>query len=474
MSELIELTVGEVAHGGWCVARAGNDPAGHVVFVRHALPGERVRARITARTARFARADAVDILDASPDRVQPPCPFAGPGMCGGCDWQHAAPSAQRGIKAAVVGQQLRRIAGIDHVVKVEPLPGDDGGLGWRTRVTYAVGDDGLAGLRKHRSHEIVPVTECPIAHPAVNDLGVPRRRWHGAAAVQAVTTTTGERAVIVTDGGGPGGRQARQRGKRLARSASRYGSASSPGGDRPERPQAARHAATGHGNLAKVAADIGAQAGAAVLRSRAAGHFELIHGRPWLHERAAGRDWRLHPGTFWQVHPGAADALAAAVMSALAPASGDGVLDLYSGAGLFSGVLAAAVRPGGWVSAVEASQSAVRDARRNLRDLPEVRIRRGRVGDVLAAGSADPAAVAGLAVLDPPRAGAGAEVSQRLARPGPGMSLRRVAYVSCDPATLARDLAVFLRYGWRLDALRGFDAFPMTHHVECVATLVRA
>ena len=472
MSELIELTVGEVAHGGWCVARAGNDPAGHVVFVRHALPGERVRARITGRTARFARADAVDILDASPDRVQPPCPFAGPGRCGGCDWQHAAPSAQRGLKAAVVEQQLRRIAGIERVVNVEPLPGDDGGLGWRTRVSYAVGDDGVAGLRKHRSHEIIPVAECPIAHPAVNDLGVPRQRWHGAAAVQAVTTTTGERAVIVTDSGGHGGRQARNRGRRVSGSVSRDDSAS-PGGDTPEPPRAARHAAAGYGDLAKVAADIGARAGVAVLRSRAPGHFELIRGSPWLHERAAGRDWRLHPGTFWQVHPGAADALAAAVTSALAPASGDGVLDLYSGAGLFSGVLAAAIRPGGWISAIEASESAVRDARHNLRGLPEVRIRRGRVGDALAAGPADPTAAAGLAVLDPPRAGAGTDVSQWLARHGPGMSLRRVAYVSCDPATLARDLAVFLRHGWRLEALRGFDAFPMTHHVECVATLVR-
>ncbi len=335
MTELIELTVGEVAHGGWCVARLGNDPAGHVVFVRHALPGERVRARITGRTARFARADAVDILDASPDRVNPPCPFAGPGRCGGCDWQHAAPEAQRGLKAAVVRQQLRRIAGIEHVVKVEPLPGDDGGLGWRTRITFAVGDDGLAGLRKHRSHEIVPVAECPIAHPAINDLGVPRRRWPGAAAVQAVATTTGERALIVTDRRGPGAR--RRPGARANRgpgNVSRYDSAS-PRGDPPALPQAppaARHAAAGYGNLAEVAADIGAQAGVVVLRSRTPGRFQPIHGRPWLHERAAGRDWRLHPSTFWQVHPGAADALAAAVTGALRPAPGDGVLDLYSGA----------------------------------------------------------------------------------------------------------------------------------------------
>ncbi len=106
--QLVELEVGDVAQGGWCVAR---EPGGRVVLVRHTLPGERVVARLTEETARFARAEATAILEPSPDRAEPPCPHARPGGCGGCDWQHASLAAQRRLKAAVIAQQLRRIAG---------------------------------------------------------------------------------------------------------------------------------------------------------------------------------------------------------------------------------------------------------------------------------------------------------------------------------------------------------------------------
>ncbi|MGH3407410.1 MAG: class I SAM-dependent RNA methyltransferase, partial [Streptosporangiaceae bacterium] len=199
---MLELTVGEAVHGGWCVARP--DDRGQVVFVRHALPGERVRAAITQVTAKLARADAVEILDPSPDRVAPPCPHARPGGCGGCDWQHASLPAQRQLKAAVVRQQLARIAGLDREVTVEALPGDQPdaaapGLGWRTRVSFAVGPDGRAGLHQHRSHKIVHVGECPIAHAEVNDVGVTAQTWPGAASVQAAAVPeTGERGVLVT------------------------------------------------------------------------------------------------------------------------------------------------------------------------------------------------------------------------------------------------------------------------------------
>jgi tRNA/tmRNA/rRNA uracil-C5-methylase (TrmA/RlmC/RlmD family) len=195
--DLLELTVGEAVHGGWCVARPAS---GLVIFVRHALPGERVRAVITQTTSRLARADATEILDASADRVQPPCPHARPGGCGGCDWQHASLPAQ----AAVVRQQLRRIAGIDRDVSVEPMPGDETGLGWRTRVKYAVGPGGTAGLRRHRSHDVLEVGDCPIAHPLVIGAAATRRTWPGAAWVEvAAAPGSGQRAVI-TDRQVPG------------------------------------------------------------------------------------------------------------------------------------------------------------------------------------------------------------------------------------------------------------------------------
>src|SRR5262252_1189825 len=169
---MLDLAVGEVVHGGWCVSR--QDDTGWVIFVRHALPGELVRAVVTQSTARFARADAVEILRPSPDRVAAPCPYARPGGCGGCDWQHASLPAQRALKSAVISQQLSRIAGIDRAVTVEPVPGDADGLGWRSRVRFAVDGGGRAGLYRHRSHEIVPVSDCLIAHPLVRQAAVTR------------------------------------------------------------------------------------------------------------------------------------------------------------------------------------------------------------------------------------------------------------------------------------------------------------
>ena len=435
--QLIEVTTVDVAHGGWCVARPDDGP---VVFVRHALPGETVRARVTDVTSRLARAEAIEILAASPDRVEAPCPHARPGGCGGCDWQHATLPAQRALKAAVLRQQLRRLAGLDREVTVEPLPGDEepgAGLGWRTRVQFAVRPDGVAGLRAHRSHEVIDIGECLIAQPGITELGLTARRWPGTSSVEAlVATGSGERAVIVSP------------------------AALRPGGIRPAgHPRGRRRAAPGR-----------------TLEPTA---LTPVRGRAYLSQHAAGRDWRVSAGAFWQVHPGAADALTDAVMTALEPRPGDVALDLYCGAGLFAGVLAPAVGPGGTVAGVEADAAAVRDARHNLRPWPWARVHKGDVAAVLRRGGSPVQPGAGgaalpparLVVADPPRSGLAREVIEYLGATGHGAA--RFAYVSCDPATLARDIGLLMARGWVLDGLRAFDAFPMTHHVECVATLLR-
>jgi tRNA/tmRNA/rRNA uracil-C5-methylase (TrmA/RlmC/RlmD family) len=457
--------VGEVAHGGWCVAREPGDASeggGRVVFVRHALPGERVLARVTDATARFARADAVQVLTASPDRVEPGCPHARPGGCGGCDWQHASLDAQRRLKAAVISQQLRRIAGMEREVTVEPLPGEGDGLHWRTRVRFAVRPDGAAGLRKHRSHDVVGIGACAIAHPLVAQAEVTGQRWEGATAVEvAVAPGSAERALIITP---VTGRRPASRPPRAAAAAPAQPPAR-PQPGRPERPRT--------GGRQEPAADRyaswGERAADSVLSVAGSGRLTPLKGPGFLHQVAAGRTWRVSAGAFWQVHPGAADALAGAVLDVLCPQPADVALDLYCGAGLFAGVLAAAVGPAGTVVGVEADHAAVRDARHNLRDTPWARVYRGDAAAVLARGGWP---AAGLAVLDPPRTGAARPVIERLLTGPAASGLRRVAYVSCDPATLARDLAVFAEFGWQLAALRAFDAFPMTHHVECVAALL--
>jgi tRNA/tmRNA/rRNA uracil-C5-methylase (TrmA/RlmC/RlmD family) len=382
----LEVEVGPVAHGGHCVARH----EGRVLFVRHALPGERVRVVVTDGHdgSPYWRADAVQVIDASADRVEPPCPWAGPGRCGGCDWQHASLPAQRSLKAAVVREQLSRLAGLDLHVTVEEVAGDLQGLGWRTRVQFAVADDGTPGLRRHRSHEVVPVDHCRIAHPLVDEAGVTGRRWPGVSSVEvAVSPATGERLVL------PDGR--------------------------------------GQGALTEVVGE---------------------------------RSFRVSSGGFWQVHPGAATTLLAAVLDGLDPQPGESVLDLYCGVGLFAADLAERVGPTGRVTAVETDRVAVEDARHNVSGLAGVRLERGRVDHVLRRlrlGRAD------LVVLDPPRSGAGRAVVDLLSR----VRARRIVYVACDPAALARDLRYFGDRGYGVTGLRAFDLFPMTAHVECVAVL---
>ena len=412
LADLVELVVGDPAAGGGCVARA---PDGRVVFVRHSLPGERVVARVTAETAHYLRADAVEVRTASPERVAPPCPAAGPGGCGGCDYQHVALDAQRRLKGRLVEVQLERLGGLRRQVEVEALPGSPDGLGWRTRVRFAADRAGNLGLHRHRSHELVPLGSCPLAAPEVAALDVVGRRWPGARHVEvlAVDTPDAPSALVTVDAPRP-----------LPRS-----------------------------TLPRLGAGVGLTVAG---RSR--------HGAGHVVATAGGRRYVVSAGAFWQVHRAAADALVAAVLDLLDPRPGEHVADLYAGVGLFSVPLGAAVGPRGKVIAVERHRAASADLVTNTALLPAVEVRVGAVepSSVLDGDRLD------LVVLDPPRAGAGTAVMAALDARRP----RAVAYVACDPASFARDARVLLHAGWSLAALRAFDAFPMTEHVELVALLV--
>jgi tRNA/tmRNA/rRNA uracil-C5-methylase (TrmA/RlmC/RlmD family) len=391
VGEQYVVTAERIAHGGFVVARHD----GVVVFVRHALPGERVVVEVTEGDdrSRFLRADAVEVIEASPDRVPPPCPFSGPGRCGGCDFQHVAVPAQRELKAAVVREQMERLAGLDVDPTVHPVPGDTAGLGWRTRVQFAVDAEGRPGLRKHRSHDLEYVDHCPIGHPRLP--WVTDRGWPDAQQVEALVSGSGEQLRLVSASDGA----------------------------------------------------------------------TFADGPVELHERALGRSWQVTGSGFWQVHPGAPEALVRAVIDGLEPHPGERAVDLYAGVGLFSAALADRVGRSGQVSAVESDRVAVEDARLNLADLPQVQVVADRVDRALRRGLLGKRV--DLVVLDPPRTGARRNVVEAVAALRP----RAVAYVACDPAALARDVAIFAERGYRLRSLEGFDIFPMTHHVECVALL---
>lgn len=347
-----ELEIGNVGHGGFCVGRLD----GRVVFVRHSLPGERVRVRITEGGTgdRFLRADAVEVLEPSPHRVTPPCPYAGPGRCGGCDWQHASLEHQRELKAAVVHEQLDRLAGLDvEGIVVEPLDGTgpDDGLDWRTRVEFAVTEDGHAGLRRHRSHEVEVIDDCLIATRPVIASGVLTTSWEGCTGVDVVDASELEEAVLVP-----------------------------------------------------LHADGTAGADPTVL--------ELVAFEDWEH------GFEVAARGFWQVHPGAATTFLSEVVEMLDPVEGEHALDLYCGVGLFAAGLGDAVGESGHVLAIEADAKAVDHALDNLAEHANVEVRQGRVDAVL--GQAARGGIgADLVVLDPPRSGAGRRVMEQIAQLGP-------------------------------------------------------
>ena len=355
------VAVGPIAHGGHAVAHAD----GRTLFVRYALPGERVRVRVTQVARRIVRADAVEVLEPSADRVVPPCPVFGPGGCGGCDFQHATPAAQRGLKERVLADCLSRIgrmpaeesAALD--LRVRELPGHPDALRWRTRVGWATGPDGVVGLRRHRSHDVVAVDDCLIAVPE----------------------------------------------------------ASRPGSKQPT----------------------------------------------FVEHVVRDRRWRVPGDGFWQVHPQAADAFVDAVLRLAEPKPGESWWDLYSGAGLFAAFVGQAVGTDGSVDAVEADAAANRSARRALHDLPQVHLHAADVRTWLSTAPGRPDGV----VLDPPRAGAGPAIVDAIAE----RAVPRVVYVACDPAALARDVALLRAHGYHLAVVEAYDAFPMTHHIETIALL---
>lgn len=412
----VELDIGPVAHGGHCVARFD----GRVVFVRLALPGERALVRITeAKRGSFCRGEAIEVLRADPRRVPAPCVHFHPGGCGGCDFQHADGSLQRELKAVVVGEQLRRLAGIERDVEVQELPG--GGFGWRSRVRWALdaeGRIGPRGVRSHRVEGVNPAAPCLIAAAELTPL---------AAAVDVLPGVRPPRR----------GRQTR-------------------GAD--HRPAGGRGTNRGAGALPEVA----------LCRDAAGRSTATWIGLPStvVAERALGREFSVAADGFWQAHVHAADVLATAVTEAIADQNlqGRSAWDLYAGVGLFSEVLCRAVGPDGSVVSVESDELAGQLAADNLIGHPQASVRVGKVEHVLA----ELEQPVDVVVLDPPRGGAGPALCAAIARRTPSV----IVYVACDPAALARDTAALAGAGYRLDTLQAFDAFPQSQHVECVARYI--
>ncbi|MBP2452896.1 class I SAM-dependent RNA methyltransferase [Mycolicibacterium lutetiense] len=406
MTELT-LTTGPAANGGSCVARHD----GRVVFVRYALPGETVRAKVLDERGSYWHAEVVEVIEASPDRIDPLCSIAGVDGAGCCDLAFAEPGAARRLKGSVVANQLARLGGYtwrdEQTAVAEPV-GAGEVRGWRTRVRLDTSADGRAGFHRYHSAELVTDLRCGQLPAELID-GLAEMRWTPGSHVHVVLDADGRRHVVQS---GP---------KAAGRKGSRGGT--------PK-------------NATRVVE----------------GEYEAV-------QRIGGRQWMLPVTAFWQAHRDAAALYSGLVADWSGLQPGMTAWDLYGGAGVFAAALAEQVGPDGQVLTVDTSRGASRAARSALADLPWVSVVTDSVRRALSAQSGR----ADVVVLDPPRTGAGREVIDALA----ATEVPRVIHIGCEAASFARDVGLYLRHGYTVEELRVFDSFPLTHHVECIAVLTR-
>lgn len=444
--DLLELDISDVAHGGVFVARH----EGRVVFVEGAIPGERVQVQLTDTSKpAFWRADVVDVRDASSHRR--PHVWAAADVSvppadrpGGADFGHIDLAHQRVLKKQVLDDALARFGGIeDPETTLSPAggPGESEGsdaLRWRTRVSLHVDDAGRIGAFAARSHRVIPTPDLPLATAEIEEVA---------------------RSLA---GFGPGRIDLLQPADGRVRAIARPQPAPSP---RPETGRASQHGGRGRR---------GAQ-----RRPRAVRPPADPAAREAVTEIVGDRAFSVDAGGFWQVHRLAAATLSAAVRDALREVGGidPGAqhLDLYGGVGLFAAALADAGGSTTRVTSVESDARATEHAGVNLAEWVGARAETDRADRYLArllaeASAAERARLSrGTVLLDPPRAGAGREVADRIAELSPAS----VVYVACDPVALARDLRTFRGHGYDPVRIDAFDLFPHSHHVEAVAVLAR-
>ena len=381
VGDRITVEIGPIAHGGHFIARH----KGQVIFVRYGITGEEAVVEITSTSSKLARGDAIEILKASEDRVVPPCKYAVPGGCGGCDFQHIEISAQLELKRSVIREQFSRLGRIEidlDVLPVEPT----NGLHWRTRMDFAISKNGKPGLYSARSKEVTEIDKCLIAVEAINDPTMFARNWKGEDRLEVAVSSSGEKNVS------RGGRS--------------------------------------------------------------------ISGPTQLHEVVGEHTYEISPTSFWQSHSAAPQTLTKLVMDLMALRPGDQVCDLYGGVGLFTAPMAEDVGDIGKVHLIESSHRATQDALKIFEKKKNVAVHSGRVEQKLPLINR-----VDVILLDPPRTGAGEMVIKQMLAKKP----RTIVYVSCDPASMARDARALEEGGYHLNHIVGFDLFPMTQHVECVA-----
>ena len=435
----MKLTIEKVIYGGQGLARMPADDAasgGLSVFVPLTLPGETVEAEITQEHRGYSVAAARQILDASEFRVTAPCPWFA--TCGGCQLQHGAYSYQVELKREMLQESLTR-AGVHDLPEITALSGEPLRYRNRIRLQMQTRPEFAIGYRQAKSHRMTAIEGCPIAAPLLERC-IAVVRTLGADGIVPVDaqeieflTNHGQSELFVTTWARPHAGKREKAYQLFFENLQR------------EVPQlmGAQMLVTDQGKIRMPRAP-------------------LQWGLQSVNYRVAGRDYAVSAGSFFQVNFTLLDRFVAAV---LGNESGDLAWDLYAGVGLFSVALAERFPR---VIAVESSAAACKDLRHNLRGTRAEYVQASTMNFLRQAISLKQE-IPDLILLDPPRAGAGVEAAKLLADLGP----RRIVYVSCDPATLGRDLGALIQSGYRLLRLQLVDMFPQTYHLETIATLQR-
>ncbi len=454
-----ELDLTDLAYGGDAVGRY----EGRAVFVPGALPGERARVRLIRERANYARAELLEVLRASPDRVEPRYPELSDS--GGFQWQHIAYPAQVAWKTRIVRQLLMRIGKFSEppVLPAIGMPTSADTWRYRTVAQFAIAPDGAIGFRRAESHDVLDMPECPIVHPQLDTLYQLIRQWirdrWGARAYDFTERFT-LRVAVGAPGeksSGPlamaGGHSYRGSGGALLTIEARPGAPFESEGGPDTVASALRMAVPG---LAGV-----------VILGLPVGRGRITAGQDFVHDQVLTHVYRISAGSFFQVNPTQTPVLVERAMEALRPLPRDVALDGYSGVGLFSLFLADRVER---VIAIESQPSAVADARESARlnGLNNVWAYEGVLERVIGVMRRQRERV-DIALVDPPRAGCLPRALNELTAIGP----RTLVYVSCDPSTLARDLRLICDSGYRLTTVQPVDMFPYTSHIECVAACER-
>jgi 23S rRNA (uracil1939-C5)-methyltransferase len=401
-----QVKVTGIAHGGDALARH----EGKVIFVPYALPGEEILVELTEEKAKYARATLLEVITASPQRVEPRCPHFG--TCGGCHWQHIAYETQLSLREEILQSQLKRIGHLADI-SIQPSLSMSDPWYYRNSVQLHLDEAGNLGFMAAKGHDVVAIEQCHIMHPFVADVFAALEIDFPELEKVSIRagTTTGQRLLILE-------------------------------------------------TLGEIAPALEVDMPVSCVLLLEDGTPITYMGDNYINESLAGRSFRISPTSFFQVNTLQVEAMLETVHDYLAPGGNEALLDIYCGVGTFGLSLADKV---GEVIGIEDSAAAIADARFNSQGMSHVRFLQGRAEELLP----DFEEKVDIAILDPPRQGCHKKALAGLLKLIPP----KIIYISCDPATLARDLRKLVEGGYELVEIQPVDMFPQTCHVEAAALL---